>query len=145
MRAVLTDCDELSFDELSAFVAERSPFRVRAIGDRDWAEFEAVNHEGRTVLAADLTTGSAAREELDELEELLEDLDGPENAREAVKAHLQRASGVVGMQMLMSVYDDSAAAANAIIDYLEQRPRVLTQVDTVGWYDGPNLILQEPD
>ena len=49
------------------------------------------------------------------------------------------------MQILMSRYDDSVAAANAIVDYLEQQPGVLTQVDTVGWYDGPELVLQEPE
>ncbi len=40
------------------------------------------------------------------------------------------------MQVLPSVHEQSVAAANAIIDYLEQRPGVLTQVDTIGWYDG---------
>jgi hypothetical protein len=47
------------------------------------------------------------------------------------------------MQVLMSRYDDSVAAANAVVDFPEQRPGVLTQVDTVGSYDGPELILQE--
>ena len=95
------------------------------------------------MLAADLWTGEAAREELRELEEVFDDLQGAQDAREAVQAHLQDASAVVGMQVLMSRYDDSVAAANAVVDFLEQRPGVLTQVDTVGWYDGPELILQE--
>jgi len=42
------------------------------------------------------------------------------------------------MQILPSVDDASVAAANAIIDYLEQRPGVLTQIDTVGWYSSNN-------
>ena len=44
-----------------------------------------------------------------------------------------------------SAYDESVAAANTIIDFLEQRERVLTQIDTVGWYDGPELVLTEPE
>jgi hypothetical protein len=80
-----------------------------------------------------------------ELEEVLDDLEGDEGAREAVRAHLREASAVVGMQVLMSRYDDSVAAANAVVDFLEQRPGVLTQIDTVGWYEGPELILQERD
>jgi hypothetical protein len=32
-----------------------------------------------------------------------------------------------------------------MIDYLEQRPGVLVQVDTVGWYAGPELILRESE
>ena len=70
---------------------------------------------------------------------------GSAPGREAVRAHLRAASAVVGMQVLMSAYDESVAAANAIIDFLEQRESVLTQIDTVGWYDGPELILKEPD
>ena len=42
----------------------------------------------------------------------------------------------------MSAYDDAVAAANMIIDFFEHYPGTLTQVDTVGWYDGPNLISQ---
>ena len=97
------------------------------------------------MLAADLTTGAAAREDLAELEEFLDDLTGSSSARESVRTHLRTASAVIGMQILMSVYDDAVAAANTIIDYLEQRPGVLTQVDTVGWYDGPTLVLREPE
>jgi hypothetical protein len=89
--------------------------------------------------------GEAVREELDEQEEFLDDLDGPGAAREAVRAHLQEATAVVGMQVLPSVYDESVAAANVIVAYLEQWPGVLTQVDTVGWYDGRDLVLHEPD
>jgi hypothetical protein len=36
------------------------------------------------------------------------------------------------MQVLPSVYDETVAAAKVIVAYLEQRPGVLTQVDTVG-------------
>jgi len=43
----------------------------------------------------------------------------------------------------MSAYDDAVAAANAIIEFFEQRPGVLTQVDTVGWCHGRELILKE--
>jgi hypothetical protein len=75
----------------------------------------------------------------------VDELDGPERAHEAVRAHLREASAVVGMRVLMSAYDESVAAANAIIDFLERRERVLTQIDTVGWYDGPELLLKEPD
>ena len=143
MRAVLADWDDLSFEGLAEFVEQRSQFRVRSVGDRGWAEFEALNPGDTVVLAGDLTTGSDAREELDELEEFLDDLAGSTAHRESVRAHLRQASAVVGMQILMSAYDDAVAAANAIIDYLEQRPRVMTQVDTVGWYDGSELILRE--
>ncbi len=52
---------------------------------------------------------------------------------------------MLGMQVLPSDHEQSVAAANVIIDYLEQRPGVLTQVDTIGWYDGPDLILREPE
>ena len=106
---------------------------------------DALNEQCETVLAVDLWTGADTREEFQELEEFLDDLDGPAEARGAVRAHLRAASAVVGMQVLMSAYDESMAAANAIIDFLEQRERVLTQVDTVGWYDGPELLLKEPE
>ena len=145
MRAVLAEWDNPSFDDLTTFVEQRSSFRVKSVADRRWAEFEALNPDGAALLAGDVTTGSAAREELDELDECLDDLAGSPSARDAVRDHLREASAVVGMQILMSAYDDAVAAANTIIDYLEQRPGVLTQVDTVGWYDGPDLILKEPD
>jgi hypothetical protein len=145
MRAVLADWHEPPFEELATFVAEESPFSVQAAESRGWADFDALNQLGKTVLAVDLWTGARAREEFDELEEFLDELDGPAQAREAVRAHLRAASAVVGMQVLMSAYDESVAAANAVIDFLEQRERVLTQIDTVGWYDGPELILKEPD
>jgi hypothetical protein len=145
MRAVLAEWHEPPFEELATFIEATSPFRVRAAENRGWADFEALNDQGETVLAVDLWTAADAREEFEELEEFLDDLDGPARAHEAVRAHLRAASAVVGMQVLMSVYDESVAAANAIIDFLERRERVLTQVDTVGWYDGPELILKEPD
>ena len=143
MRAVLRDWHAPPFAEAANFVAERSEFRLRSPAAAGWSEFEAIDSTGETVLAADLWTAGAAREELAELEELLDAHDGDENAREAVRAHLREASAVVGMQVLMSRYEDSVAAANAVIGYLEQHPGVLTQVDTVGWYDGSELVLHE--
>lgn len=142
MRAVIRDWQAPPFAEAAAFVAERSPFRLKSLAE-GWADFEATDGAGETVLAADLWTAENAREELAELEEFLDDLHGKEGARETVRLHLREATAVVGMQVLMSRYDESVAAANAIIEYLEQRPGVLTQVDTVGWYDGPELLLQE--
>jgi len=144
MRAVMSDWHDPPLDELAAYVTEHSDFRVRPVGARGWGEFEVDDVRGRTVLAADLTTGSAVREELDELEEFVGELEGPEGARERVEEHLRDAVAIVGMQILMSAYDESVAAANAIVDYLEQRPGTLSQVDTIGWYDGPDLILSEP-
>jgi hypothetical protein len=145
MRAVLAEWDDPPFEALAAFVEQQSHFRVHSVDDRGWAEFEALDGDGTTVLAADLTTGPVAREELDELEEFLDDLEGSTAARESVRTHLRTASAVIGMQILMSAYDDAVAAANTIIDYLEQRLGVLTQVDTVGWYEGPELVLREPE
>jgi hypothetical protein len=144
MRAVVREWNAPPFDEAAVFVADHSPFRLQS-PVRGWSEFEVVDAAGETVLAADVWTGDAAREELAELEEFLDDLTGLDDARDAVRQHLRDASAVVGMQVLMSRYDDSVAAANAVIDYLEQRPGVLTQVDAVGWYDGPELVLHEPD
>src|SRR4051794_16900601 len=144
MRAVMRDWHAPPFEEAAAFVAEHSPFRLQSAGD-GWAEFEVLDAAGETVLAADLWTDEAAREEFVELEEFLDDHEGDETAREAVRAHLREASAVVGMQLLMSRYEDSVAAANAVVDFLEQRPGVLTQVDTAGWYDGPEVILKERD
>ncbi len=77
--------------------------------------------------------------------EFLSDHEGSVAAQQKVKAHLEKASAVVGMQILMSRYDDSALAANQLIAFLERSPGVLTQVDTVGWYDGDELILQEAE
>lgn len=98
---------------------------------------------GQTVLAADVWFDLRAREDLDELEESIEDLEGSDAARDRVASHLRDATAVVGLQILMSAYDDAVAAANAIIEFFEQRPGVLTQLDTVGWYDGGELILRE--
>lgn len=144
MRAILTCWDDPPFDDLAVFVEERSEFRVHTVDDRGWPEWVIVN-TGTTVLAGDLWTGSRARGELDELLEFVDDLVGSASARRLVQAHLCDASAIVAMQIVMSVYDDSVAAANVIIEFLEQRPGVLTQVDTIGWYDGENLILAEPD
>jgi hypothetical protein len=143
MRAVVREWKAPPFEEAANFVAQQSPFRLRA--EKGWSDFEALDSAGETVLAADVWTGEAARDELAELEEFLDDLAGDDASREIVRRHLREASAVVGMQILMSRYDDSVAAANAIIGYLEQQPSVLTQVDTVGWYDGPELVLQEPE
>jgi hypothetical protein len=144
MRAVVREWGDPPFEEAAASVASQSPFRLQS-PNRGWSDFEAIDATGETVLAADVWTGHAAREELAELEELLDGLDGDDGARDAVRTHLREADAVVGMQVLMSRYDDSVAAANAIINYLERRPHVLTQVDTVGWYDGPELVLREPE
>jgi hypothetical protein len=143
MRAVVRDWTEPSFADAATFVASHSPFRLQS-PSQTWSDFEAVDATGETVLAADVWTGEAARGELAELEEFLDELDGDDGDRDAVRQHLREADAVVGMQVLMSRYDDSVSAANAIVDYLEQRPGVLTQVDTVGWYDGPELVLREP-
>lgn len=144
MRAVMRDWHAPPFEQAATFVSERSPFRLQSTGD-GWSDFEVLDAAGETVLAADLWTDEAAREEFAELEESLDDLEGDERAREAVRAHLSESSAVVGMQVLMSRYEDSVAAANAVVEFLEQRPGVLTQVDTVGWYDGAELILKEGD
>ena len=142
MRAVMREWHAPSFDEAASFVADRSPFRLKSLAD-GWSDFEAVDETGEPVLAADLWTAEDAQEELRELEEFLDDHDGDEDARDAVRLHLQASTAIVGMQVLMSRYDDSVAAANALIEYLEQRPGVLSQVDTVGWYSGSELVLQE--
>ena len=143
MRAVLREWRGTPFEDLIAFVASNSTYRVTDVGGRGWHEFEVCAEDGPAVLAADLTMGDVAREELDELLEFLEDLEGSDDARRAVADHLSSACAVVGMQILMSSYDDSVAAANVVIAFLECNPGVLTQVDTVGWYDGPDLILRE--
>ena len=144
MRAVLTKWDSPPLLEAARFVAKRGPFRIQSHRD-DWSDFEVTDAAGAAVLAGDLWIGEAAREELAELEEFLDDLVGSESARETIRGHLQRATAIVGMQVLMARYDESVAAANVLIEFLEQRPGTLTQVDTVGWYDGPDLILTEPE
>lgn len=144
MRAVLLRWDSPPFQEATRFVADRSPFRVQSLVD-DWSEFEVKDEVGQAVLTGDLWTGYAAREELAELEGFLDDLAGGDSAREAVRDHLRNACAIVGMKVLMSRYDESVAAANTLIEYLEQQPGTMTQVDTVGWYDGPDLILTEPE
>ena len=143
MRAVLAEWEEPSFADLAAFVSEHSQYALRAMVDPPWKEFEAVDGEGQTVLAGDVWFGLDAREELGELEESIQDLEGSNVARDRVASHLRDATVVVGLQILMSAYDDAVAAANAIIEFFEQRPGVLTQVDTVGWYDRGELILEE--
>ncbi|WP_354697213.1 hypothetical protein [Paraconexibacter sp. AEG42_29] len=68
-----------------------------------------------------------------ELADELDGLDGTDDARQQVREHLGQPTAVVGFQILMSCYDESVAATNVVIDFLEQLPGVLTQVDTVGW------------
>jgi hypothetical protein len=144
MRTVLAEWGDPPFEDLEAFVERESDYAVRSVEGRGWAEFEAVDADGTVVLAADLTTGSDTREELEELDELLDELEGARAARDAVRAHLRDAVAIVGIQILDSVHEQSVEAANAIIGFLEQRPGALTQVDTVGWYDGDDVILEEP-
>jgi hypothetical protein len=145
MRAVVRKWTGPEFEALAAFVAGQSSYRVVGIDGRGWEEFE-VRQGDTTVLAGDLWTGERAREELAELAEFLPALDGTDQARAVVQRQLAEADAVVGMQILMSAYDASVAAANAVIAFLEETPgAVLTQVDTVGWYDGPDPLLQEPE
>ena len=141
MRAVTSDWPEHEFGELVAFIREQD--EGFAVSGGDWTDFEIHDARGAAVLAADLTLGDEAREELAELMEFLGDHEGSVAAQEKVKAHLEAASAVVGMHILMSRYDDSVLAANQLIAFLERSPGVLTQVDTVGWYDGDELILQD--
>ena len=146
MRAVMASWPDPPFSELVAFVAGREGgFTVVPINGRDWSEFEINDKHGQAVLAADITVGDEAREELAELAEELEDLDGSPAAQATVQSMLETASTVVGLQILMSRYDESVAAANLVIAFLERWPGVLTQVDSVGWYDGDRLILTEAD
>ena len=56
MRALLADWHELPFEELATFVAETSPFRLQPVDGHGWADFEALDHQGNAVLAADLWT-----------------------------------------------------------------------------------------
>ena len=144
MRAVLADWQEPSFDDLAWFVGRQGRYSMRALGNQPWSDFEAINRDGQAVLAGDVWLDGRAREELDELDEFIGDLVGPDDARERVRAHLRDARAVVGLQILMSVYDESVAAANAVIEFFEQQTETLTQVDTVGWYDG-TLVLEEPE
>ena len=144
MRAVLADWQEPSFDDLAGFVARQGRYSMRALGNQPWSDFEAINRDGQAVLAGDVWLGARAREELDELDEFIADLDGFDDARQRVRAHLRDARAVVGLQILTSAYDDSVAAANAVIEFFEQQTETLTQVDTVGWYDGSTLVLEEP-
>ncbi|MFB6724187.1 hypothetical protein ACFCV3_28675 [Kribbella sp. NPDC056345] len=143
MRAVITSWPGHEFAELVAFMGEQDAGFV--VSGSDWADFEIHDARGAVVLAADLTVGDEVREELAEELEFLADLEGTPAARQKVEAHLATASAVVGMQILMSRYDESVAAANQLITFLERSPGVLTQVDTVGWYDGEELILQESE
>jgi hypothetical protein len=146
MRAVITSWPDPSFADLVAFVGKQvEGFAVVSAAGDDWSEFEVQDKHGAAVLAADLSLGDRVREELDELEEFLDEHDGPPAARATVETHLASASAVVGMQILPSRYDDSVAAANQVIAFLERSPGILTQVDTVGWYDGDRLILQEAE
>ncbi|WP_405061538.1 type I secretion C-terminal target domain-containing protein [Kribbella sp. NBC_01505] len=144
MRAVISSWPGHEFGELVAFVGEQSDGFV--VSGDGWADFEIHDPAGDAVLIADLITGEAeVREELEELLESLDDLRGSPAAHEKVEAHLRTASAVVGMQIIMSRYDESVAAANQLIAFLERSPGVLTQIDTVGWYDLDDLILQEPE
>ncbi|MFI5732151.1 hypothetical protein ACIA49_18650 [Kribbella sp. NPDC051587] len=143
MRAVITSWPGHEFAELVAFVAAQDEGFV--VSGPGWADFEVHDARGDAVLVADLTVDDRAREELDELVEFLEDVEGTATARQQVTDHLASASAMVGMQIVMSRYDESVAAANQVISFLERSPGVLTQVDTVGWYDGDNLILQDPE
>ncbi|MET7277151.1 hypothetical protein ABZS29_02880 [Kribbella sp. NPDC005582] len=143
MRAVIRDWPEHELGDLVAFLREQD--EGFTVSGGDWADFEIQDLRGVAVLAADLTLGNEVREELAELTEFLSDHEGSVAAQQKVKAHLENASAVVGMQVLMSRYDDSVLAANQLITFLERSPGVLTQVDTVGWYDGDELILQEAE
>ncbi|TDD58782.1 hypothetical protein E1263_17885 [Kribbella antibiotica] len=143
MRAVITSWPEHEFAALGTFIGEQDEGFV--VSGLDWPDFEIHDARGNAVLVADLTLGDDVREELAEELEALEDLAGSPAARQKVESHLATATAVVGMQILMSRYDDSVAAANQLITFLERTPGVLTQVDTVGWYDGDDLILQEPE
>jgi hypothetical protein len=126
MCAVMREWNEPPFGEAGAFVAAQSPFRLQS-PNQSWSDFEAIDANGESVLAADVWTGDAAREEFAELEESLDELDGDDGARDVVRQHLREADAVVGMQVLMSRYDDSVAAAN--------RASLRTSIPSVGTTD----------
>lgn len=143
MRAVIGSWPDPPFADLASSVGEQGDWLVVSTDGVGWADFEVRDAQGAVVLVADLTVGDEVREELEELVEFLDDHDGSPAARATVESHLASATAVVGMQILPSRHDDSVAAANQVITFLERWPGVLTQVDTVGWYDGDQLILPE--
>ncbi|MEV6417391.1 hypothetical protein [Kribbella sp. NPDC051718] len=144
MRAVIGSWPNPPFADLVSFVGEQGDgLVVVSTDDAGWPDFQVHDADGATVLAADLTLGEDVREELSELVEFLDDHDGLPTARATVESHLASATAVVGLQILPSRYDESVGAANQVITFLERWPGVLTQVDSVGWYDGDQLILPE--
>jgi hypothetical protein len=143
-RVVIGTWSEPPFSELATFVGEQDGgLVVASVDGAGWSDFEVHHVHGATLLVADLTVGDDVREELGELAEALDEHDGSPAARATVASHLASATAVVGLQILASRYDESVAAANQVITFFERSPGVLTQVDTVGWYDGDALILQE--
>lgn len=73
------------------------------------------------MLAGDLWMGDRVHEELEELRDFLHDVEGSAAAREKVDAHLEHTAAVVGMQVMMSAYDDAVAAASTVIDRRRRR------------------------
>ena len=147
MRAVLKSWHDPPIEDLADF-AQRKELRWTVVtpSGRGWDDFECVDSAGETILEGDLTLrGSDGRlqEELDDLNDDLERHRGSPEALAVVRAHIATAKAIAGMRILMSRYDDSVDSANGIIRYLEQEPGALVQVDTVGWYQGDELLLRQ--
>lgn len=139
MRAVLPTPESRDFDDLRERMAAEQRLEVTG----SWSDFEVHTADGTSILAGDTWTGDDAAEDLEELRDELPDLKGRKAARTRVAEALTSAAALVGLQIVMSSYDESVDAANAIIAYLEERAEVLTQIDTVGWYAADKLILRE--
>ena len=142
MRAVLPAPEERPIEELAAFVAAAGDgLRVASPDGAGWSDFDLLGSDGEPILLCEQWVGDDAREELDELAEEVDDHDGSPEAIARVKEGLSGAGATIGLQIVMSAYDASVAAANLVIDFLEQQPGVLAQVDGVGWYAGGEQLL----
>ncbi len=144
MRGVLPTWEAPDFADLERWVARDGRFVVLPEPAPGWTEFELGRPGGTAVVAGDVVTGAGVREEVLELEEELDGLEGEAAARTAVREHLGAAQAIVGLRISPDHYDDAVAAANVVLEHFEQRPGMLTQVDTVGWYDGATLVLRDP-
>jgi hypothetical protein len=106
-----------------------------------WEQAEVVYKSDKQPFVAEINTGKALQEELEEFVEFLEDVaDSPD--KQKVLRHLEQSKAVVAAQLLGDVGDEGYNAAGTFLTYFVEHVGGLVQADREGFYEGGQLIVE---
>ena len=113
----------------------------------NWEQVDLVYKEGGSPLVVDITRADGSdsslfNAEIQEFMEWLEEIeDSPD--KQKVLHHLQATSYMVGIQLLLSNFDDEGyAAVNTFTEYFVQHHGGMVQADNEGFYEGDRLLVE---